>query len=80
MEYVTIEGMTACYSYESECFGEYSCWAEITVNGEYHEGDCEDLTEMFDADIYGDEEYSCDGDYDCMDYYEVDGMTSCYEY
>ena len=44
MDVVVIEGMTACYSYESECGDEWSCWAEITVDGESYEGDCEAIT------------------------------------
>jgi hypothetical protein len=64
----------------------------MTIGGVDSEGRCPDEWTGYDMtgddwyyddedwDMTGDDSYDCNGDYDCMDYYEVEGMTSCYEY
>jgi hypothetical protein len=93
MDYYEVEGMTACYEY-STCdeFGDYDYYCYMTIGGVDSEGRCPDEWTGYDMtgddwyyddedwDMTGDDSYDCNGDYDCMDYYEVEGMTSCYEY
>jgi hypothetical protein len=90
MVYYEVEGMTSCYEYMScDEFGDYQYYCYMTIDGVDSEGACPD--EWTGYDMYDDEDWDmtgsdmyyddmCEYDYDCMDYYEVEGMTACYEY
>lgn len=82
-----IEGVESCYYWHSydECTDEESCWVEMYVNGEFHEGTCEQMEEHWGMDSDYDSE---DDDETCtqwgepMDCWEeystlVDGLYEC---
>jgi len=84
------EGLESCtYSaYYDHCTGETdmeSCWAEITLDGEVHEGNCAEMEDMFyhNDDYYYDDwceagEWDLFED-DCMHMFEgAEGLESCW--
>ena len=74
MDYYEVDGMTACR--ETNVWGcdENIYWCYMTINGVDVDSACPDEWTDYESDCTEQEE-----EYDCMDYYEVDGMTACRE-
>jgi len=82
-----VEGLESCqYWYTAyDCEGWEECYAEVYVNGEFHEGTCDEIEEHFGMDhdySSGDDEETCTqwGEpLDCYyDFYmEVEGLWEC---
>lgn len=65
------------YSEIYDCWGDYEgCQVKISVDGEYYEGDCDEIADMlgFESDYDDDEDYSDWEDDECMVYMEESCM------
>jgi len=93
MEYVEhVDGIESCTydtRYNACTYEEIYCNAVITINGEVHQGTCEDIeayasgsgdyNDYNDYNDYGDDECVQFVEDDCMDMFpEVEGVESCW--